>query len=60
MAIDNVAKIEVALEISKVLENIEKIQKALNNLSVKDLKVKVGAEILADVVKEAEKAQKAC
>lgn len=59
MAIDNVAKIEVALEISKVLENIEKIQKALNNLSVKDLKVKVGAEILADVVKEADNAQKA-
>ena len=51
MAIDNVAKVKIELDVSNVLSQITKIQEKLNTLSIKDLQKTISTQGFADIEK---------
>lgn len=59
MAIDNVAKVKIELDVSNVLSQITKIQEKLNTLSIKDLQKTISTQGFADIEKNANKATNA-
>ena len=59
MAIDNVAKVKIELDVSNVLSQITKIQEKLNTLSIKDLQKTISTQGFADIEKNANQATNA-
>ena len=59
MAIDNVAKVKIELDVSNVLSQITKIQEKLNTLSIKDLQKTISTQGFADIEKKANQATNA-